>query len=94
MRKVLLLLVIILATSCYSKQNTAPILSKEEKKSIEEAQLFEEKLQQLINKVQPATVVITTHELLAGVRGMSASGVSVSEDGIIITAGHMVIAGG
>ncbi len=95
MRKVLLLLVIILATSCYSTQNKGvATVTKGEAKSIEETQLFQDKLQQLISNVQPATVVITTHELLAGVRGMSASGVSVSEDGIIITAGHMVIAGG
>lgn len=95
MRKLLLLLIIVLSTSCYSKHNNvATILNKKEKKYIEETQSFESELQVLLNKVEPASVFITTHELLAGVHGMSASGVSVSADGVIITAGHMVIPGG
>ena len=55
---------------------------------------FESHLQQVIDKVKSASVLVTTYELLAGVRGMSASGVCVTSEGIIMTPGHMTIPGG
>lgn len=51
-------------------------------------------LQSKVAEVLPASVLIITHEYLAGHKGMMASGVSVTEDGVILTAGHMVIPGG
>lgn len=58
------------------------------------AEAFEQHLQQRIQKVMPASVHIITYEHLAGRTGMSASGVCVSEDGIIMTAGHMTVPNG
>lgn len=55
----------------------------------------EHKLKTAIQKVYPASVYITTREILGGsTTGMSASGVCVSKDGIIMTAGHMTIPNG
>ncbi|HOZ84076.1 MAG TPA: trypsin-like peptidase domain-containing protein [Niabella sp.] len=59
------------------------------------AALTENKLKTAIQKVYPASVYITTHEILGGsTTGMSACGVCVSKDGIIMTAGHMTIPNG
>ena len=93
MKKKLLLLVIVLSSACYSNHSGAEALTNKHWKPIEEAQLFQDKLQQLINEVQPATVLITTRGTRGGSGGMTGSGVCVSADGIIITAGHMVISG-
>ena len=55
---------------------------------------FENQLQNSIEKVTPACVLIITQEYFGKTRGMMASGVCVSEDGTIMTAGHIVIPGG
>lgn len=52
-------------------------------------------LKKVIRKVTPACVQVITHEPLGGSpTGMGASGVCISMDGIIMTAGHMVIPNG
>ncbi|HRO85292.1 MAG TPA: trypsin-like peptidase domain-containing protein [Niabella sp.] len=54
--------------------------------------LFNQQLQRVVAKVSPACVQITTREPLCGnPNGVSASGVCVSVDGIIMTAGHMTM---
>lgn len=50
------------------------------------------RLKESIRKITPACVQVVTHEPLGGSpTGMGASGVCISADGLIMTAGHMVI---
>ncbi|TXH23013.1 MAG: PDZ domain-containing protein [Chitinophagaceae bacterium] len=55
---------------------------------------FQEKLQAAIHKALSASVLITTHERLTPTGGVTASGVCVSADGIIMTAGHLTVPNG
>lgn len=56
--------------------------------------LFQSQLQAVIDKVYPACVRVITNEKLTPTGGVSASGVCVSRDGIIMTAGHLTVPGG
>ena len=55
---------------------------------------FQNHLKSTIESVSPATVFITTFEKLTATGGVSGSGVCVSADGIIMTAGHLTVPGG
>lgn len=59
-----------------------------------EADAFDRNLREVIQRVAPSSVRVVTNEKLTPTGGVSASGVSVTADGIIMTAGHLVIPGG
>lgn len=59
-----------------------------------ELETFQNGLQSSVKKVYPASVRIITHERLTPSGGVMASGVCVTKDGIIMTAGHLTVPGG